>query len=105
MVTERLDPRVSAYRLSTRLFRFEVIRLGVNREVVVGMQMRVDRDGEQYPVLEKRIELRREASGESLEQGTRALSEALDQALIDFALELEAVVRARRNDAAAADPH
>jgi ABC-type uncharacterized transport system auxiliary subunit len=101
LVTERLDPRVSAYRLSTRLFRFEVIRLGVNREVVVAMQMRVDRDGETYPVLERRVELRREASGESLEQGTRALSEALDAALIEFSAELEKVLEARRSAAAA----
>jgi ABC-type uncharacterized transport system auxiliary subunit len=96
MVTERLDPRVSAYRLSTRLFRFEVIRLGVNREVVVAMQMRVDRDGEIYPVLERRVELRREASGESLEEGTRALSEALDAALIEFSTDLEKVLADRR---------
>lgn len=99
LVTERLDPRVSAYRLSTRLFRFEVIRLGVNREVVVAMQMRLDRDGETLPVLERRVELRREASGERLEEGTRALSEALDAALLEFASELEGVMQSRRSAA------
>lgn len=96
LVTERLDPRIEAYRLSSRLFRFEVIRAGVNREVVVALQLRVDRDGQQMPVLERRMELRRPASGESLIDGTRVLSEALDQVLLDFASELEQVVRQQR---------
>lgn len=96
LVTERLDPRIEAYRLSTRLFRFEVIRQGVNREVVLGLRLRVDRDGESFPVLEKRIELRREASGEKLEDGTRVLSELLDQALLQFASELESAMRERQ---------
>ncbi|MCB1587568.1 MAG: membrane integrity-associated transporter subunit PqiC [Xanthomonadales bacterium] len=95
LVTERLDPRISAYRLSTRLFRFEVIREGVNREAVIGMRLRLDRDGESYPVLEKRIELRQEATGERLEEGTRVLSELLDRALMQFAAEVERTVAAR----------
>jgi len=97
LVTNRLDPRIEAYRVSIRLNRFEVIRVdGVNREVVAGMRIRADFDGSRLPLMEKQYTLRRAAEGESLTSGTAELSVAVDEILLKFADDLVAADAARR---------
>lgn len=86
LVTNRLDPRIEAYRVSIRLNRFEIIRVdGMNREVVVGMRIRADFDGNRLPLMEKQYTVRRPAEGTSLTDGTAELSVAVDGILVEFA--------------------
>lgn len=93
LVTNRLDPRIEAYRVSIRLNRFEVIRVGgSNREVVAGMRIRADFDGSRLPLMEKQYTLRRPAQGQSLTDGTAELSVAVDEILLSFVDDLVAAV-------------
>jgi len=99
LVTNRLDPRIKAYRVSIRLNRFEIIRVdGSNREVVVGLRIRADYDGIRLPLMEQQYTVRRPAQGTSLVDGTAELSVAVDEILIGFA---DALAKAVSEQAAA----
>jgi uncharacterized lipoprotein YmbA len=80
LVSERLSPRVEAYRLRATLFRFE--RILVEREpaeVVVGLRIRLDRDGADLPVLEFSEEAHVPVAGGRIEDSVIAMSAGLDR--------------------------
>jgi ABC-type uncharacterized transport system auxiliary subunit len=90
-VSDRLSPRVEAYRLRATLFRFE--RVFVERqpvEVVVGLRLRLDRDGTDLPVLELAEEVRVPVAGRRVEDAAIALSAGLDRIIADLVRRLEA---------------
>lgn len=90
-VSDRLSPRVEAYRLRATLFRFE--RVFVERqpvEVVVGLRIRLDRDGLDLPVLEFSEEVRVPVAGRRIEDGAIALSAGLDRIASSLIDRLEA---------------
>jgi ABC-type uncharacterized transport system auxiliary subunit len=90
-VSDRLSPRVEAYRLRATLFRFE--RILVERqpvEVVVGLRMRLERDGTDLPVLEFAKEVRVPVAGRRVEDAAIALSAGLDRIIADLVRRLEA---------------
>jgi uncharacterized lipoprotein YmbA len=90
-ISDRLSPRVEAYRLRATLFRFE--RVFVERqpvEVVVGLRLRLDRDGTNLPVLEFAEEVRIPVAGRRVEDAAIALSAGLDRIAADLVERLQA---------------
>lgn len=80
LVTDRLSNRVSSYRLRGSIYRFErVLSQGVATEVVVGLRLRVDADGESLPRLELDELVRIPVNGGRVEDSSLALSQGIDQ--------------------------
>lgn len=92
LVTERIGPRVPAYRLRGTIHRFErIIRDGVASEVVIGLRLRLDRDGDPLPVIEREELLRVPVAGSRVEDSARAFGEGVDQASAKLLSALQAL--------------
>lgn len=79
-VTDRLSTRLTGYRLSGTVYRFErVLVEGQPTEVVFGLRTRLQADGAARPLLERDDLVRVPVDGASVEAAAIALSGAIDQ--------------------------
>lgn len=79
-VTDRLSTRLTGYRLSGTVYRFErVLVEGQPTEVVFGLRTRLQADGAARPLLERDDLVRIPVDGPSVEAAAIALSGAIDQ--------------------------
>lgn len=79
-VTDRLAPRVSAYRLNAAIYRFERVLVdGQPTEAVLGLRLRLQADGANLPLVESDELVRVPVTGTRVEDSAVALSVAVDQ--------------------------
>lgn len=79
-VTDRLSARQPSYRLTGVVYRFErVVADGVPSEVVLGLRLRLHRDGAPRPLLERDEQVRVAVAGGRVEDAAIALSDGVDQ--------------------------
>ena len=79
-VTDRLAPRVSAYRLNAAIYRFERVLVdGQPTEAVLGLRLRLQADGASMPLVERDELVRVPVTGARVEDSAVALSAAVDQ--------------------------
>lgn len=79
-VTDRLSPRLSAYRLNAAIYRFERVLVdGQPSEAVLGLRLRLQADGASMPLIERDELVRVPVTGARVEDSAIALSAAVDQ--------------------------
>lgn len=79
-VTDRLSPRLSAYRLNAAIYRFERVLVdGEPTEAVLGLRLRLQADGASLPLVERDELVRVPVAGARVEDAAIALSAAVDQ--------------------------
>lgn len=79
-VTDRLSGRLSGYRLTGTVYRFERVLVdGTPTEVVLGVRLRLEASEATLPLIERDQLLRVPVSGNTVEDSAVALSAAVDQ--------------------------
>lgn len=79
-VTDRMSPRLSGYRLTGVIYRFERVLVdGQPTEAVLGVRLRLDGEGTERPLIERDELVRVPVNGTRVEDAAIALSSAVDE--------------------------
>jgi uncharacterized lipoprotein YmbA len=78
LVTERLSPREPALRLTAIIENLERVKHGDGYRVVVGLSIRLEKDGVALPLLERTYKEQAEASSDTLEASVVEMTHVLD---------------------------
>lgn len=84
VVTERLSPRVEAFRLQGRIEEFQRVRSAEGDQVVVSMLLRLERDRLNLPLIERRYRKQLPVTGEGIEASVLAFGQAVDAIALDL---------------------
>jgi cholesterol transport system auxiliary component len=91
LVTERLSPRVEAFRLQGRIEEFQRVRGADGDQVVVSVWLRLERDQVGMPLIERRYRKQLTVSGEGIEAAALAFGQAVDALVGDLLGDLSAL--------------
>ncbi len=78
VVTERLSPRVQAFRLQGRIEEFQRIRDPAGDQVVVSVLLRLERDQIGLPLIERRYRKQLAVTGDGIEAAVLAFGQSVD---------------------------
>ncbi|MCU0756585.1 MAG: ABC-type transport auxiliary lipoprotein family protein [Xanthomonadales bacterium] len=96
LVTERLSPRVQAYRLQGRIEEFQRVRGAEGDQVVVSVLLRLERDQVGMPLIERRYRKQLTVPGEGIEAAALTFGQAVDALFNDLLVDLSALPAEQR---------